>query len=65
MVSQQPLVKVNNLKKYFPIHSGWFFQKEVASLKAVDDISFHIYESGQQFNIDGITTTIKSCHRRC
>ncbi len=38
------IVEVNNLKKYFPIKSGIFFQREVAAVKAVDGISFHIYE---------------------
>ncbi|MBI5960971.1 MAG: ATP-binding cassette domain-containing protein, partial [Chloroflexi bacterium] len=32
------------MKKYFPIKSGIFFQREVAAVKAVDDVSFDIYE---------------------
>lgn len=59
MVSEQPLLKVNNLKKYFPIHSGWFFQKEVASLKAVDDISFHI-NKGETLGLVGESGSGKS-----
>jgi peptide/nickel transport system ATP-binding protein/oligopeptide transport system ATP-binding protein len=39
--AQQPLVSVHNLKKYFPVQSG-FFQKEKDYVKAVDDISFDI-----------------------
>jgi len=38
------LVEVRNLKKYFPIKSGILFQREVAAVKAVDDVSFDIYE---------------------
>ncbi len=38
------LVEVKNLKKYFPVHSGILFQREVASVKAVDGVSFQIYE---------------------
>ena len=38
------LVEVKNLKKHFPIKSGILFQREVAAVKAVDGISFHIYE---------------------
>ncbi len=53
----------------FESNTGYFGQSDRTILnkmkRYIDDISFHIYESGQQFNIDGITTTIKSCHRRC
>ncbi len=38
------LVEVKNLKKHFPIKSGILFQREVAAVKAVDGVSFHIYE---------------------
>jgi oligopeptide transport system ATP-binding protein len=38
------LVEVTNLKKHFPIKSGILFQREVAAVKAVDGVSFHIYE---------------------
>jgi oligopeptide transport system ATP-binding protein len=38
------LVEVRNLKKYFPIKSGIIFQREVAAVKAVDGVSFDIYE---------------------
>ena len=37
----QPLVKIENLKKYFPITDG-VFQKTVGYVKAVDDVSFEI-----------------------
>ena len=33
------LLVVENLKKYFPVTRGIIFQKEVAAVKAVDDIS--------------------------
>lgn len=38
-----PLLKVNNLKKYFPILKG-VFRRQIGQVKAVDDISFEIYE---------------------
>ena len=41
---QNPLVKVRNLKKYFPIIEGAIFQKHVGDIKAVDDISFDIFQ---------------------
>ncbi len=44
MDGKKILVQVRNLKKHFPIKSGILFQHEVASVKAVDGVSFHIYE---------------------
>jgi len=39
----EPLVRVKNLKKYFPIHGG-VLGGVIAWVKAVDEISFDIYE---------------------
>lgn len=36
------LVRVENLKKHFPISRGIIFSREVGSVKAVDDVSFAI-----------------------
>jgi oligopeptide transport system ATP-binding protein len=36
------LLEVKNLKKYFPITKGIVFQRTVANVKAVDDISFAV-----------------------
>ncbi len=41
---QRVLVQVQGLKKHFPIKSGIVFQREVAAVKAVDGVSFDIYE---------------------
>ncbi len=38
-----PIVKVEHLKMYFPIFKG-LFRRRVGEVKAVDDISFQIYE---------------------
>jgi oligopeptide transport system ATP-binding protein len=38
------LVEVTDLKKHFPIKSGILFQREVAAVKAVDGVSFKIFE---------------------
>lgn len=38
------LLEVKGLKKYFPITKGILFQRQVGAVKAVDDISFKIYE---------------------
>ncbi len=37
------LVSVRNLKKYFPIYSG-ILRRHTGDVKAVDDISFDIFE---------------------
>jgi oligopeptide/dipeptide ABC transporter ATP-binding protein len=47
----QPLLSVQHLKKYFPIHRG-IFSKVAAYLKAVDDISFDI-NRGETFGLVG------------
>jgi oligopeptide/dipeptide ABC transporter ATP-binding protein len=38
----KPIMSVKNLKKYFPITSG-FFGKKIGDIRAVDDVSFDIY----------------------
>ncbi|MCI0862244.1 MAG: ABC transporter ATP-binding protein, partial [Chloroflexi bacterium] len=37
------LVRVEGVKKYFPIHSG-ILRREIGAVKAVDGVSFEIYE---------------------
>src|ERR671934_1000427 len=41
MPMAQPLLRVNGLKKYFPIRGG-LFSREIARVHAVDDVSFEI-----------------------
>ena len=43
MNKNEVLVKVENLKKYFPITRGIVIQKEIGAVRAVDDISFDIH----------------------
>jgi oligopeptide transport system ATP-binding protein len=40
---KEPLVKVTNLKKHFPIMRG-VFRRQVGAVQAVDGVSFNIYE---------------------
>jgi oligopeptide transport system ATP-binding protein len=42
MKSELPLLDVRELKKYFPITQGIIFQKEIGSVRAVDEVSFFI-----------------------
>lgn len=44
MSERQILVRVKDLKKYFPITRGIIIQREVGAVKAVDEVSFDIYK---------------------
>lgn len=43
MASDTVLLKVNKLRKYFPVRRGWL-RRAVASVMAVDNVSLHIME---------------------
>jgi oligopeptide transport system ATP-binding protein len=40
--SAEPLIRVTNLKKHFPIRRGIIFERTVGAVKAVDGLSFEI-----------------------
>lgn len=42
-MTSQPLLEVKNLKTYFPVRAG-LLQRVVGQVKAVDDVSFTVYE---------------------
>jgi oligopeptide transport system ATP-binding protein len=44
MNERQALVRVKDVKKYFPITRGIVIQREVGAVKAVDEITFDIYK---------------------
>jgi oligopeptide transport system ATP-binding protein len=44
MAKGDPILEVRHLVKHFPIKSGIVFDREVASVKAVDDVSFTLHE---------------------
>ena len=48
---EEPVLKVNQLKRYFPIKSG-IFRRTTGYVKAVDDISFHVNEQ-ETFSLVG------------
>jgi peptide/nickel transport system ATP-binding protein len=50
-VSKRDMLVVQNLKTYFPVRAG-LFQKVVAHVKAVDDVSFTVRE-GETFGLVG------------
>ena len=54
----EPLVKVRNLVKHFPITAG-MFKRQVGAVKAVDDISFDIYP-GETLGLVGESGSGKS-----
>lgn len=39
----QPLLRVENLCKFFPIYSKGFIRKKINEIRAVDDVSFDLY----------------------
>jgi oligopeptide/dipeptide ABC transporter ATP-binding protein len=57
------LIEVKNLVKHFPIKRGVVFQKEVGSVKAVDDISFDV-RTGETLGLVGETGCGKSTTAR-
>jgi oligopeptide/dipeptide ABC transporter ATP-binding protein len=42
MIAPQPLLSVRSLCKYFPIKGKGFFKKNIATVRAVDDVSFDL-----------------------
>ena len=58
------LLEVKNLKMYFPVTSGIIFQKKIAEVKAVDDVSFSI-KKGETLGLVGESGCGKTTTGRC
>lgn len=41
--TDEPILRVVNLKKYFPVTRGIIFKKTIGTVQAVDDVSFDLY----------------------
>ena len=58
------VLQVNNLKKYFPITSGFIRQKKVAEVKAVDGVSLYI-RKGETLGLVGESGCGKTTLGKC
>jgi len=58
-VVNSTLVSVRNLRKYFPVKRGILFNRQTKFVKAVDDVSFDIYQ-GETLGLVGETGCGKS-----
>ena len=58
------LLVVEGLKKYFPVTRGIIFQKQIAAVQAVDDVSF-VVKRGETLGVVGESGCGKSTMARC
>src|SRR5881394_2356516 len=64
MAGGEPLLVCEDVEKYFPVTQGIIFQKEIASVKAVDGVSFTLNE-GETLGVVGESGCGKSTMARC
>ncbi len=58
------LLRIENLTKHFPVTRGIVFQKQIAAVKAVDDVSFTL-NRGETLGVVGESGCGKSTMARC
>jgi oligopeptide/dipeptide ABC transporter ATP-binding protein len=64
VMSDEVLVRIEDVRKYFPIRQGVFFKKEVARVHAVDGVDLEI-RRGETLGIVGESGCGKSTLARC
>jgi oligopeptide transport system ATP-binding protein len=64
MSSEHPLLEVKNLKMHFPVTEGVMVRKVVATVKAVDDVSFTL-QRGETLGLVGESGCGKTTTGRC
>ncbi|GAA3868856.1 ABC transporter ATP-binding protein [Streptomyces sedi] len=52
MADREPILEVANLVKHFPLTQGILFKRQIGAVKAVDDVSFELYQ-GETLGIVG------------
>jgi oligopeptide/dipeptide ABC transporter ATP-binding protein len=63
-LEKELILTVNNLKKYFPVTSGFLRQKKIADVKAVDGVSFTV-NKGETLGLVGESGCGKTTLGRC
>ena len=59
----RPLLQVRNLRKFFPVTAG-FFRRAVGQVRAVDDVTFDVYD-GETLGLVGESGCGKTTTSRC